>query len=393
MQFKEKHAVNFAQQGSEADPILAGWEPPFGDLRWARGKRTTITLPRPQADGALILLVTAEPFLFPPLLRHQTLRVQANGVTLRMTRLQRRTTFACRLDAAVLGDRKDIEFTFEHPDMIRPDMISNSNDSRFYSIGFVSIALLETPHEKPAPPPVAAPMEAVPALPELASLSDGDLLGYFSSLGDNCEFGLKQRGAGIEPMDLLRFSGIHLKQLLDGIASGFAGMEDCDQVDFQLFEQGGRKEYVTRVRRYALETHTGVFANEIPPARLLSRELKKFKILRRLFLADLAQANRIFLYKCNDLDAASDLSPLFQALRQWGDVTLLVVVRADAQHPAGTVETIEPGFMRGYLDRFNAYSDATVPSSPLWFDICRAAYEIWRAARIAAAPSLELLPA
>ncbi len=390
MQFKERYIVNFGQQDSEADPILAGWDPPFGDLRWARGRRTTLTLPRPEADGALVLLVTIEPFLFPPLVRHQTLRVQANGVTVRMMRLLRRTSFACRLGPDVLGDNQTIELIFEHPDIIRPDMISNSTDSRFYSIGFVSLALLEAPREKPAAPPPAALKPAMPVPPPLASLSDGELLGYFSSLGDNCEFGLKQRRAGIEPMDLLRFSGIYLQKLLDGIASGFDAMEDCEQIDLLLFEQGGRKEYVTRVRRYTLETHTGVFENEMPPARLLSREMKKFKILRRLFLADLAQGNRIFLYKCNDLDASSDLSPLFRELRNWGDASLLVVVRADARHPQGTVETIEPGFMRGYLDRFNAYSDASAASSPLWIDVCRAAYEIWRAARIAAEPALEL---
>ncbi len=392
MQFKAKHIVNFARQDSETDTVLAGWEAPVGDLRWARVKQSKLTLPRPQTDGMLILLLTVEPFLFPPLVRHQTLRVQVNGITVRLTRLAHRTSFACRLGADMLGDCKDIGLTFEHPDMIRPDLISNSDDSRYYSIGFVSLALLETPLEKPPVRP-AAPLVPPAVPPLLSGLTDAELLGYFCSLGDNCEFGLTQRRAGIEPMDLLRFSGIQFNRLLDGIASGFDAMEDCAQVDLQLFAQGGRKEYVTRVRRYNIETHTGIFENEMQPLQVMTRELKKFKVLRRLFLGDLAQGNRIFIYKCNDLDATADLSPLLAALRRWGDASLLAVVRADAAHPPGTAEMVAPGLMRGYLDRFNPYSDATLPSSPLWLDVCRAAYELWRAARIAAPPSLELLPA
>jgi hypothetical protein len=394
VQLKEKYVVNFSQPDSEADAVLTGWEPPFGDLRWARGRRTKLTLPRPATEGALILLLTVEPFLFPPVVQQQTLRVQANGVTVRLIKLRHRTSFTCRLGPDVLGACEEIEFIFDHPDVIRPDMISNSNDSRYYSIGFVSLSLLETPLERPLErleaSSAAAPVNALPALPPLASLTDGDLLGYFCSLGDNCEFGLKQRRAGIEPMDLLRFTGMQYKTLLDGIAAGFAAVEDYEQFEFQLYSLNDKREYVTKIRAYQFESHSGIFEGESTAFRLISRELKKFKVLRRLFLADLAQSNRIFLYKCNHLDAGSDLSALFRALRCWGDASLLVVVQADAAHPPGTVERIEPGFMRGYLDRFNSYDDASAPSSPLWFDICRAAYELWRDERMACAPALEL---
>ncbi len=351
-----------------------------------------LTLPRPQTDAALVLLVTVEPFVFPPLVRQQTLRVQANGITLRLARMPHRTIFACRLTPAVLGDRNDIELTFDHPDVIRPDMVSNSTDSRFYSIGFVSLSLLETPLEIPAARLTSAPVAAMPVPPPLNSLADGELLGYFCSLGDNCEFGLAQRRAGIEPMDLLRFSGMQYKTLLEGIAGGFAAVEDCEQFDLQLFSHNDRREYVSKIRLYQLESHSGIFEGEMNAVRLLSRELKKFKVLRRLFLADLAQSNRIFLYKSNYFDAGTDLSALFHTLRGWGNATLLFVVRADPAHPPGTVEMIEPGFMRGYIDRFNDYEDASAPASPLWFDVCRAAYELWRAACIAAQPAMELAP-
>src|SRR5690242_4928537 len=38
----------------------------------------------------------------------------------------------------------------------------------------------------------------------------GQLLRKFESLGDNCEFGLVQRKAGIEPVYLLRFAGFEI---------------------------------------------------------------------------------------------------------------------------------------------------------------------------------------
>ena len=57
------------------------------------------------------------------------------------------------------------------------------------------------------------------------SLADRDLVLRFESLGDNCELGLVQRAAGVEPLGLLRFADSSLDRLvrlLDARADGIA---------------------------------------------------------------------------------------------------------------------------------------------------------------------------
>jgi hypothetical protein len=56
------------------------------------------------------------------------------------------------------------------------------------------------------------------------------LVRRFRALGDNCEFGLVQRHCGAEPIDLLRFAGLHipiedrLAALTKAVTVGFEGL-------------------------------------------------------------------------------------------------------------------------------------------------------------------------
>jgi len=387
VQLKELLSIDFADD----HPALAGWNPPEDGGRWAIAGRSSVTLPKPDTTGDLVLLVTVDPFVFPPVLNRQSLRIKINGTILRAALICYRTVLACRIDPAMLTG-PEIEIGFEHPDMVRPAMISASTDQREYSVALRALALLETPRgaapvERPAQPPAAA------ILPPVAGLSDAELVQYFTSIGDNCEFGLMQRRAGAEPMDLLRFAGVPFDGLVRGITGGFAGIDDCDAAEYQIREGGGVREYVLNIRQFGLQSHTGVHEGEMPAIRLVSREVKKFRVLRRLFTADLASGNRIFVYKRNDPPPEADLRKLAAALRDHGPGTLLAVSLADAAHRPGTVEWAGEGLLRGYIDRLNPYDDATRPSSAHWEDICRQAYTLWRESRAISRKNLESVTA
>ena len=63
-----------------------------------------------------------------------------------------------------------------------------------------------------------------------AAMSDRELVVHFESLGDNCELGLVQRRAGVEPLGLLRFAGVPLRNLVRGLNARFANIAEAWRV-------------------------------------------------------------------------------------------------------------------------------------------------------------------
>jgi hypothetical protein len=354
------------------------WEPAEDGRRWARGRTSTLSLVPPSVNGDLVLMFTVDPFVCAALPK-QTLRILVNGATARLARFGRRAVIACRVGRDVVASAARLDLTFEHPDIVKPNMVSNSSDSRGLSIGFISLSLASW-HEKAERISAAigiAPVQPV-ALPGEATLSDAELMPFFASLGDNCEFGMAQRMAGAEPMDLLRFAGLSNADLLWGIKDGFKNIETLDDLQFEVRPAGGRREYILSQRRYQLDSHTTVFEGEMDAPRLFRREMNKLAMFSRLFRTDLRDARRIFVYKRNDVTSSEFVRPILEAIRQWGPNTLLHVVQAVGTHRPGTVERIGEGLLRGYIDRFSSYDNAAAPPSQEWLALCRNSYRLWQ---------------
>jgi hypothetical protein len=120
------HVLTVAFGDALAEHAPVNWDAPEDGRRWARGRRSELVLPCPRAPGDLILLLTIEPFVFPPVLRQQTLRVLVNGKTVRLAHLRMTTVLACLIDAALVAGSETLTLTFEHPNIAQPSMISAS---------------------------------------------------------------------------------------------------------------------------------------------------------------------------------------------------------------------------------------------------------------------------
>ena len=214
------------------------------------------------------------------------------------------------------------------------------------------------------------------AAPELPELSDRELMLRFESIGENCEFGLVQRRCGAEPLGLFRFASAPLPKLMAGLEQGFEGLSDPENLHVQLSANG--REYMVFDRKYQLLYHAWVLAEEMSAEAVRQREARRLPLLIRKLMEDLKQAEKIFIF--HGMEPLSDIEAraLLARLRGFGPNTLLWLELADATHPAGTVEWLGEGLLKGYMDRFAPGEDAHDLSLDCWVAVCREAYRLRR---------------
>lgn len=217
-------------------------------------------------------------------------------------------------------------------------------------------------------------MTALAAPPGRAEPTDEEIFAHFESLGDNCEFGLVQRSAGIERLGLFRFNFASMTPLIRGLDCDFSDIDQPDQVEIFAASNG---ELMVRVRHYRFQYHTDRRRGEVEIEALRNQQIKALGFLARKLLDDLRSGEKLFVRKGPDSETDAQLAPLLRALRRHGPVSLLSVVPQDEAHPLGSVEVVEPGLIKGYIDRFAPYDDA-YDFSRAWVDICRGAYRLWR---------------
>jgi capsular polysaccharide biosynthesis protein len=209
----------------------------------------------------------------------------------------------------------------------------------------------------------------------------------FESLGDSCEFGLVQRNAGVEPLGLMRFNGIHvppefrLERLVAALERKFEGLGAPGSITVTPEGLPGQRELMVYELSYNLHYHTGIFEGSTEPLAQAERETTRLKFLRRKLLEDLESGTKIFIWKSTASTLTEHVRPLLDVLRRMGPNTLLWVVKADADHPPGSVELLEPGFIKGYVRRFAPWPNTTDIDWASWFEVCWHAHELRHGAR------------
>ena len=204
----------------------------------------------------------------------------------------------------------------------------------------------------------------------------------FEALGDNCEFGLVQRRAGVEPLGLLRFAGFHipieqrLSRLAEALETRFEGLGRPDTVRVEAEGAEGRREYLIHESRWNLMYHSFQLEGQIVPEVLRLQEARKLEFLRRKLMTDLEAGEKILVWKSNLRVAARDIDRLSATLAEFGPNTLLWVEQADGAHPSGTVEQRGERLIKGYVERLAPYDDATAISYDPWFGVCEQAYRL-----------------
>jgi hypothetical protein len=206
----------------------------------------------------------------------------------------------------------------------------------------------------------------------------------FRALGDNCEFGLAQRHWGAEPIDMLRFAGLHisiedrLAALTKAVTIGFEGLGEPGTFTIELSgpDGHGRQEWYVQEHLYQLRWHTNRWADETGIDPVWEQQSAVAQVWRRNFIETLQTASKPYVWKSNPPHAEADVRKLLKALRTYGPNRLLWVDVADTEHPRQSVDDIGHGLFKGYINRFAPYDRAWEIQLDDWLVICARASEV-----------------
>jgi hypothetical protein len=265
--------------------------------------------------------------------------------------------------------REWVQVIFRHPDAAKPVDLSGVPDNREIALAFEAVTFSKI---GTAIGPPEAYVVAHADDPEMLPVEQ--LMMRFESLGENCEFGLAQRRCGAEPLGLLRFASAPLPTLLSGLRGRFEGMGEPEQVDIQVSEN--QQEYLVVDKCFGFLYHPWVLVGEAVPEDIRRREAKRLPFLRRKLIEDLEEASKIFVYRGMHRLPKALVLRLVAAMQAYGPTTLLWVELQDADHPAGTVEWVATGLLKGYIDRFAPAENAHALSLDCWITICRNALKL-----------------
>ena len=204
------------------------------------------------------------------------------------------------------------------------------------------------------------------------ALDDRDLVLHFESIGDNCELGLVQRRTGAEPLGLLRFAGVPLRNLLRALNARFANIADPDHIRIHA-EHG---EYMVKLTKYDFTYHAHVKIGEMEPDALHRQQSRTVGFLAEKLIADLENPAKILVFRQNEPLLASDLADLRMALATFGPSILLWVQAACPGHPPGSVDVADERMMVGYVRRLAERDGVPDLDFGSWLQVLRRAHAI-----------------
>ena len=365
--------IDFGRNGNSAIYRRTGWSQPEPRHTWTIGQESTLEFPRPSMPGNYLLVLEVGPFLWRDQVHQQRLIVSINGREIGNFVIDQVGSIECAVPWELIERSDWVSVTFSHPDAARPIDVNGVPDHREIALAFETISVVREFD------PGSAVEDASSNSPDFAHIDElpaDQLMMQFESLGENCEFGLAQRRCRSEPLGLLRFASTPLSALIAALKLRFEGLGDADQIEVRV--SGNHLEYLVLDRRYGILYHPWLLVGEADPDDILQREMKRLPLLKRKLLQDLEEATKIFVYRGMRPLPRTMMLRLLAGLREYGPINLLWVELQDAAHPAGTVETIADGLLKGYIDRFAPGENAHDLSLDCWITLCRRALAIVR---------------
>ncbi len=159
------------------------------------------------------------------------------------------------------------------------------------------------------------------------------ILAQCESLGRNCEFGLVQRSAALEPISLLRWAGAETSDLIEALRNDFADL--AEEVDGLHAPDAGpltERHWWLTCRRYRILFNTDERPSEVSADQAAAKVRRRLRWLARKLMEDIRTGEKLFVYSSADFTDPLDGLPLIDAFRAaGGHGPLLIVASGVAQ--------------------------------------------------------------
>ncbi len=361
----EPFVIAFNAGGNGYEYQGGGWSYPEADFTWTLGYESSIVLPAPASPGPYELVLDLFPFTAGPV-TEQPLTVALDGREIARAAIARGGRVTCRAEwpAEPATAGRGLTLTLHHPGAARPSETKpDSGDQRLLAFAVRSLTLRRLPPLTPIPPPL-------PPAPGFDAGRHRLMLG-FESLGMNCELGLVQRQCGAEPLGLLRFAFSPIQALLAGLEDRFARIGRPETTELRLHAPTG--EFQVMDRAYGFLFHTWIYGKDgADPADLQKRECRRLPRLAAKLVETLEDAEKIFVFRGEAATSEAEVRRIVEAVRRYGDNTVLWVRAADASHPAEMVRPGGEGLLMGWVDRLAPMQDAVRFSFASWLRVLAA---------------------
>jgi hypothetical protein len=366
--------------GGNTGPLLGdGWSFPEEGFTWAVGHQSRLRIPVIASPGrSLVLELELFALIIPGARLFQRLSVYADKILIGTAVITDPAVVAFILPEAAV-QRGMLDLILLHPDAAAPVAHGVGTDTRRLALAVNALRLWSLPPQSEsqlAPARLWRPLLTEPAadrdniIEAACGLGPADTVKQFESLGQNCEFGLMQRGVGAEPLGLLRFAGLILPDLLSGLETAFAGVENADHIELSEGLLNGREEFMARAMKHGVRFHTNVFRDEFAdPTAVIARVVLYLRYLRRHFEEAMISGERIFVLQHPEIREPSRALPVLARLCAWGPNKLLYVTR-DRTVPAGTVRQEATNLFHGFIDRFVPPIESYRTNFDAWVSIC-----------------------
>ena len=154
---------------------------------------------------------------------------------------------------------------------------------------------------------------------------------------------------GAEPLNLLRFVDTVTSSLVDGLVSGFTGIDRPGGLSLGRALRDN-PSYTWRQADYKLSFDTLISVESAAEDQVLRDQLTRLTFLRRKFVEDMHAADKIYVLTRSDVLTEPEALAVFCALNIYGPNTLLWTVFGDEAR-TGEVVQCAPGFLRAQLGR------------------------------------------
>ncbi len=350
--------ILFSAAGNSEAFVRAGWGEPETDHRWTMGRESRLRLPFYGADS--VLVIDATPCLHGLGLRAQTVMLAIDDRLLAIADFPGLRVLAFRLPERLTGKKEPV-LSIIHLNCDAPRAPEQVRRGEPLGLMVHSIRLY-----------ALEPANALRDTPRAVPSSRTELALCFESLGQGCQFGQIQRQMGAEPLNLLRFVDTVTSSLVDGLVSGFAGI---DRPGGLSIGQAVRNDpsYTWHQADYKASFDTLINVASAEADQVLRDQLTRLAFLRRKFVEDLRTGDKIYVLTRGDVLTEPEALAVFCALNLYGANTLLWTVFGD-EAKAGEVIAYAPGFLCGQL---GPVDDVRFAPLAAWLPVLENAYRLW----------------